>query len=237
VGRSFSSDIISKARSAIPFVNRATARFSLRSGSAASKGGAFPACFRVARSPPGPIRPREVLPLSLHLNKRNYCAIISRALISLPQGGHMLHAARASVNRATARFSLRSGSAASKGSAATPPSPNQSIAKHNRKPAQLAENKHQRPKSIASFCRCVAVSQHVLTFQSQVPQFLIASRPGLEIELTPSQQTRKLFLIASFSASLPRAPLFNNRLHKFLTATDPNSENWQSHENKREKIF
>jgi len=31
--------------------------------------------------------------------------------------------------------------------------PNQSLAKHNRKPSQLIENNHQRPKSIASFCR------------------------------------------------------------------------------------
>src|SRR5277367_3318345 len=31
--------------------------------------------------------------------------------------------------------------------------PNQSLAKHNRKPMQLIENKHQRSKSIASFCR------------------------------------------------------------------------------------
>ena len=34
-----------------------------------------------------------------------------------------------------------------------PPAPIQSLAKHNRKPPQLIENKHQRPKSIASFCR------------------------------------------------------------------------------------
>jgi hypothetical protein len=30
---------------------------------------------------------------------------------------------------------------------------NQSLAKHNRKPSQIIENNHQRPKSIASFCR------------------------------------------------------------------------------------
>src|ERR1700693_1253574 len=34
-----------------------------------------------------------------------------------------------------------------------PPSPNQSLAKHNRKPSQMIENKQQHPKSIASFCR------------------------------------------------------------------------------------
>jgi len=31
------------------------------------------------------------------------------------------------------------------------PTANQSLAKHNRKPSQLAENKHQRPNSIATF--------------------------------------------------------------------------------------
>jgi hypothetical protein len=31
--------------------------------------------------------------------------------------------------------------------------PNQSLAKHNRKSSQIIENNHQRPKSIASFCR------------------------------------------------------------------------------------
>ena len=34
-----------------------------------------------------------------------------------------------------------------------PPTQNQSLAKHNRKPSQLIENNHQHPKSIASFCR------------------------------------------------------------------------------------
>src|SRR5271169_7059853 len=80
VGRSFSSDINPTPRSGLPFVNRATARFSLRGGSAASKGGAFPACFRVARAHlcpsslpaagskgPGTPLPREAPPLSLHL--------------------------------------------------------------------------------------------------------------------------------------------------------------------------
>jgi hypothetical protein len=33
------------------------------------------------------------------------------------------------------------------------PTQNQSLAKQNRKPSQLTKNNHQRPKSIASFCR------------------------------------------------------------------------------------
>jgi hypothetical protein len=35
----------------------------------------------------------------------------------------------------------------------TPHFPNQSLAKHNRKPSQIIENNHQRLRSIASFCR------------------------------------------------------------------------------------
>jgi hypothetical protein len=35
--------------------------------------------------------------------------------------------------------------------------PNQSLAKLNRKPAQMIENKQRRPKSIASFCRVFCV--------------------------------------------------------------------------------
>jgi hypothetical protein len=73
------SDINSTPRSGIPFA------------------GAFPACFRVARSQTGMIRPREPPPLSLHLNYRNECVIIGRALISSPQGGYMVHAAHAST--------------------------------------------------------------------------------------------------------------------------------------------
>jgi hypothetical protein len=88
-------------------VNLATARFSLRSGSAASKGSAFPACFRVARSRSGMIRPGETLLHGLHLNYRNDCVIISRALISSPQGGYMVYAARASTASAPAPLSTR----------------------------------------------------------------------------------------------------------------------------------
>jgi len=97
----------------------------------------------LARS--GPVKPP---PLSLHLNYRNDCVIISHALISSPQGGYMVHAARASI-----------------ASAPAPPS-----------------------------------TRH----------FLIASRQILKIKLTHSQQTRKHFLIASFSATLAPAPHLTN---------------------------
>src|SRR5580704_18359476 len=59
------------------------------------------------RAPLGTIRPREAPPLSLHLNYRNECVIISRAPISAPQGGYMVHAARASTASAPAPLPTR----------------------------------------------------------------------------------------------------------------------------------
>jgi hypothetical protein len=56
---------------------------------------------------PAPIRPREAPRNSLHLNYRNGCVIISRALISSPQGGYMVHAACASTARAPALLPTR----------------------------------------------------------------------------------------------------------------------------------
>jgi hypothetical protein len=156
------------------------------------------------------------MPHSLHLRYLNDCVIISRALISSSQGGYMAHAARASF---TLRACLWQGRRAHL-RAATPPSPNQSLAKHNRKASQLTENKHHQPKSIASFCRVschcaarrTAFSRHLavsstpaplsslITRHSSLP-FLIATRRKLEIGLTRSQQTRKHFLIATFSGT------------------------------------
>ena len=56
----------------------------------------------LARS--GPVKPP---PRSLYLSYRNDCVIISRALISTPQGGYMVHAARASTVSAPAPLSTR----------------------------------------------------------------------------------------------------------------------------------
>jgi hypothetical protein len=50
-------------------------------------------------------------------------------------------------------------------------------------------------------------------------RFLISSRPGLEIELTPSQQKRKHFLISSFSGISALAPHRNSGPREFLIAT------------------
>jgi hypothetical protein len=143
------------------------------------------------------------------------------------------------VNAARASFTLRAclwqGRRAHLRAAAAP-SPNQSLAKHNRKPSQLTENKHQRSKSIASFCRnLLAPPPHPTHHDSRATYrasrftnhqslltnhaFLIASRQLLEIELTRSQQTRKHFLIGSFSGISAPAPRLHNGRRKFLTAT------------------
>jgi len=52
---------------------------------------------------------------------------------------------------------------------------NQSLAKHNRKPSQVVENKHQRPKSIASFCRVLACATRLTNHDSRSEQFLTAT--------------------------------------------------------------
>src|SRR5271154_5729827 len=98
----------------------------------------------------GSKRPAPASPPSLHLNYRNYCAIISRALIASPQGGYMVNAARASVNRATARFILRSGSAASKGSATTPPSPRCAKISHHQLVSVLPANSNRHKLQLES---------------------------------------------------------------------------------------
>ena len=130
----------------------------------------------------------------------------------------MVNAARASASRAMA-----------------PPSPIQSLAKHKRKPTQLTENKYQRSKSIASFCRNLSDPPHPTNHDSRVTYhasrftnhqsvltnhaFLIGSRQLLEIELTRSQQTRKHFPIATFFDSLPPAPRLTH--HSSLITASP----------------
>jgi hypothetical protein len=60
----------------------------------------------------------------------------------------------------------------------------QSLAKHNRKPSQIIENNHQRPKSIASFCR---------VFRNSNGQSRNAGLPPLPV----SPCTRRQILIAT----------------------------------------
>ncbi len=106
--------------------------------------------------------------------------------------------------------------------APSPPSPNQSLAKHNRKPTQDIENKHLRPKSIASFCRDFAPGAPPDQSLLSTHGFLIASRQLLENELTRSQQTRKHFLIATFSGLSAPAPRLTHHssliTHHYLTS-------------------
>src|SRR5271163_2517376 len=107
----------------------------------------------------------------------------------------MANAARACVNRATTRFILRSGGAAAKSSPTAPPSPNQSLAKHNRKPLQVIENKHQRPKSIASFCRFLAQAPCLSVHNSRIPPFLFDTneRPRKKANLFTTNKKTFLF--------------------------------------------
>src|SRR5271156_359276 len=159
---------------------------------------------------PDTIRPREPPPLSLHLNHGNYCAIISRALISSPQEGYMVHAARASTASARGPLSTRHfliGHAPIKNARNSP--------EYN---ALYFSNRLKTANCSARFSRVLRSKNHDspvarhrsrFTTHQSLPTnhaFLIASRQILEIELTPSQQTRKYFLIASFSASLAPAP-------------------------------
>jgi hypothetical protein len=52
------------------------------------------------------------------------------------------------------------------------PSANQTLAKHTRKPLQVIENKEQRPKSIASFCRVVAPAPRLINHNSRIAPVL-----------------------------------------------------------------
>jgi hypothetical protein len=173
----------------------------------------------------------------------------------------MVHAARASAPRATAPPSARHiliGSAAIKIARNSPENNTLNFSNRSKRACESRvgaihpENQQSRFEGSAPQARFSHVlrsrnhdspeTYHAARFthhQSPLTNhaFLIATRPELEINLTHSQQTRKPFLIATFSAISAPAPHLNNPLYGFLTATDPNSENWQSHENTRETIF
>jgi hypothetical protein len=153
---------------------------------------------------PGPTRPRDLPPLSFHLNYRNDCVIISRALISSPQGGCMIHAARAST--ASARAPLPTchfliGSAAIKNARNSPE--NNALHFSNRLKTANCSARFSHVSRLSNHeSRVAAHGSPLTTHQSRLTNhiFLIASRQILKIALTRSQQTRKHFLIASFSA-------------------------------------
>src|SRR5277367_5744707 len=152
---------------------------------------------------PGPASP---YPPSLHLHYRNYCAIISRALISSSQGGYMVNAARASVNRATARFILRSRCAGSKGSSTTPPSPRRAKISHRHLvsvlPAILNRHKMQLESSVTSRKQTTAPNSNRHKF---CPKSAHAFR-------APAVTTHNSPLTTPKSATVTSHPLFPNCL-------------------------
>jgi len=80
------------------------------------------------------------------------CVSVSRGAVQTPKGRDMLEPARVGNSTLSAHL-LAPCPASHHSSLVTHHCQNQSLAKHNRKPSQLIENNHQRPKSIASFCR------------------------------------------------------------------------------------
>jgi hypothetical protein len=144
----------------------------------------------------------------------------------------MLNAARASVARATAPPSTRH-----------PPIDGTAIRNARSAPENNALNFSNQLKNARFGARFTPRNSPVTTQESAIansdphgPQFLIATQI-LDIELARAQQTRKHFLIATISGLSSPAPHRNLPLRLALTATHPNSENCQSHENTRETIL
>ena len=117
----------------------------------------------------------------------------------------MVHAAH--VNRATARFILRSGSAASKDSSATPPSTRHFLIDS----AKLLET--ELTPSVPS-ANAFLIAGICPTFFSHAlrPALLIGTPIRLKSDLTHSQQTRKHFLIGTIRPTLAPAPLSTHHL-------------------------
>jgi|HubBroStandDraft_6_1064221.scaffolds.fasta_scaffold1077392_2 hypothetical protein len=150
----------------------------------------------------GPTRPRQSRPLSLHLNYRNNCVIISRALISSPQGGYMVHAARASTASARAPLSTRHfliGCAAIK-TARNSPENNVLNFSNRLKTASFSTRFSRVLRSRNHHSR---VTHHASRFNSHCSPLMHYSSlvaKILKIELTRSQQTRKHFLTRLYTS-------------------------------------
>jgi hypothetical protein len=54
---------------------------------------------------------------------------------------------------------------------------------------------------------------------------------------TITSDPNQSLVFVAFLGIAARLPALKSRIAGVLTATDPDSENWQSQENKREKIF
>jgi hypothetical protein len=135
------------------------------------------------------------------LNYRNYCAIISRALISSPQGGYMVHAANAKAARATAPPSTRHFLIARAAIKIARNSPENNALNFSNRPKRaclppplshgVRSKNHDSP--LTHHAARFTTHQSLLTTHA----FLIANDQLLETELTPSAPTQSAFLIAN----------------------------------------
>jgi hypothetical protein len=102
------------------------------------------------------------------------------------------------------------------------PTQNQSLAKHNRKSSQLAENNHRRPKSIASFCR---VFPKFAPPRNSPPLFRsdsTAARPHISLPNSASLGylgVRRLAAALTSRSSLRRSPRSATRVRPASSAT------------------
>jgi hypothetical protein len=82
--------------------------------------------------------------------------------------------------------------------AVSSPSRIQSLAKPNRKPLQLAENKHQQPKSIASFCRTLPSATQLANHGSRTAPFLFDTNERTPKKPNLFTTNKKAFLFDAF---------------------------------------
>ncbi len=148
-------------------------------------------------------------PRTYQLSYHNDCVIISRAHLPPTRGGRMYHAVCATITYPVpprpfnANHSRRQNHRGTCHSSPAPHHfPNQSLAKHNRKPTQPIENNHQRPKSIASFCRLLDLQSTLPRLISSISshespitthQFLNATHPNSEISQTHESKRENIF--------------------------------------------
>jgi len=118
----------------------------------------------------------------------------------------MVHTARASVNRATARFILRSGSAASKGSSTTPPSTHRSKINHHQLVSVLPAISNRRNLQLES---SVTSRKQTTAPNSNRHKFGPNSAPALE---APAVTTHASPITAPKSVTVSSIPLFPNFL-------------------------
>jgi hypothetical protein len=130
----------------------------------------------------------------------------------------MVHAARASVNRATARFILRSGSAASKGRSTTPPSPRHLLIP--RSAIKIARNSPEnnalkfsnRPNSACSSAHSAAHNSPLATQKISHPQL---------VSVLPAISNRHKMQLESPVTSRKQTTAPNSYRHKFSPNSTP----------------